>query len=354
MDAPSSDGEGAVVAFAPGRVNLIGDHTDHTGGKVLPMAVDLGTTVVGRRTGDQVALRSDEEPESAVVPLDVADPAAAEPAWGRYVAGVVAEMRPTVGLTGTVTTTLPVGSGLSSSAALEVAVALALGADGPPLAVAELCQRAEQRASGVPCGIMDQLASAAGIDGHALLIDCQARTIEPIALPDEVEVVVVDSGEPRSLTGSAYAERRAECEAAEAIIGPLRRCRPGEERSISDTLLRRRARHVLGENARVQAFAAAISAGDTVAAGAVMAASHASLRDDFAVSTPTLDALVERLSAVPGVLGARLTGAGFGGCVVALAEPGALTEGWRVRPASGARLVSGPEASARLAARYPH
>jgi galactokinase len=322
-----------VVAFAPGRVNLIGDHTDYTGGLVLPMAVDLGTTVSGRRGGDRVVLRSAEEPEPAVVPLDIDEPAAVEPPWARYVAGVVAELRPPVGLTGTVATTLPVGSGLSSSAALD---------SGSPLALAELCQRAEQRASGVPCGIMDQLASTAGIDGHALLIDCHTHAIEPIPLSDDVDVVVVDSGERRALARSAYAERRAECEAAEAIIGPLRRCQPGEEEGITDVVLRRRARHVIGENARVRAFAAALTAGDMAAVGAAMAASHASLADDFAVSTPTLDALAERLSAVPGVHGARLTGAGFGGCVVALASPGALAEGWRVRPASGARLISDP------------
>ncbi len=346
MGAPPSDTEGTVAAFAPGRVNLIGDHTDHTGGLVLPMAIDLGTTVAGQRGGDRVVLRSAEEAEPAVVSLDIGEPAGAEPPWARYVAGVVAELRPPVGLTGTVATTLPVGSGLSSSAALEVAVALALGAEGPPLVLAELCQRAEQRASGVPCGIMDQLASTAGIDGHALLIDCHARIIEPVPLPDDVEVVVVDSGEARALAGSAYAERRTECEAAEAIIGPLRCCRPGDERGIADISLRRRARHVIGENARVRSFAAALAAGDMTTAGAAMAASHGSLRDDFAVSTPTLDALVERLSARPGVHGARLTGAGFGGCVVALASPGALTEGWRVRPSPGARLVASPAPSA--------
>ena len=153
-----------VLALGPGRVNLIGDHTDYVGGLVLPMAIDLGTTVRGQRGGDRVVLTSDAEPHPAVVALDVADPTAVVPAWARYVAGVVAELRPDAGFTGTVSTTLPVGAGLSSSAALEVAVALALGFEGESLALAQLTQHAEQQASGVPCGIMDQLASAAGVE----------------------------------------------------------------------------------------------------------------------------------------------------------------------------------------------
>lgn len=318
----------AVRAHAPGRVNLIGDHTDHTGGLVLPVAIDLGTTVSGVRGGDAVVLRSDADPSPAVVPLDVGEPTALEPAWARYVAGVVAELRPPAGFDGTVTTTLPLGGGLSSSAALEVAVALALGAPhGDAVALAALCQRAEQRASGVPCGIMDQLASVAGRAGHALLIDCHALTVEPVALPEGVEVVVVDSGQARRLEGSEYATRAAECRAAEDALGPLRLLQPGAEEALADPVLRARARHVLTENARVREVAAALAAGDPALAGAALLAGHASLRDDFAVSTPVLDALVARLAATDGVWGARLTGAGFGGCAVALCTPGAL-DGW--------------------------
>lgn len=332
--------EGAsVVAIGPGRVNLIGDHVDYAEGLVLPMAIDLATTISGTRGGDRIVLESDHEPHPAVVPLEVADPAAATPAWARYVAGVVAELRPEVGFTGTVTTTLPVGAGLSSSAALEVAVALALGFRGEPLALAQLTQRAEQRASGVPCGIMDQLASAAGVEGSALLIDCRSLEVTPVALPADVEVRVVHSGQERQLSGSEYAERRAAVEAAAQQIGPLRDVTdPTAVEAIGDPVLRRRARHVVTENARVLATVDALAAGDLDAVGAAMAASHASLRDDFEVSTPVLDALVERLAATPGVVGARLTGAGFGGCVVALARPGALDEGWAVAPAAGARV----------------
>lgn len=333
-------------AFAPGRVNLIGDHTDHTGGLVLPMAIDLGTTVVGERGGDEVVLRSDWAGDVVRVPLDVADPASVAPEWGRFVAAVVAALRPTEGLVGAVTTTLPVGAGLSSSAALEVAVAAALGADlADPVGLARACQRAEQAATGVPCGVMDQLASAAGVTGHALRIDCHELTVAPVPVPDDVEVWVVHSGEPRSLAGSAYAERAAACQQAESAVGPLRLAALGDLDAIEDPEVRRRARHVVTENARVDALVAALEAGDAAAIGEVMAASHASLRDDFEVSTPALDALVADLAATPGVLGARLTGAGFGGCAVALTAQGTALphqhthRSWKVTPSNGARVT---------------
>lgn len=328
-----------VRAFAPGRVNVIGDHTDYTGGFVLPMAIDLGTTVTGERGGDVVRLRSAGWPGEAVVRLDVEDPATAAPGWARYVAGVVAELRPATGFTGEVTTTLPVGAGLSSSAALEVAVALAVGFDGTPLELARACRRAERRATGVPCGIMDQLASVAGVDGALLLIDCRAEQVRPVPWPDGARLVVVDSGQARTLPGSAYAERLAECRAAEARIGPLRDATPADVASLDDPTVRARAGHVVGENARVLAFVDAVVAGDLVAAGSLMVESHCSLAADYAVSTPALDALVDRLVATPGVFGARLTGAGFGGAVVALAEPGAPVEGRWLRPAPGATVT---------------
>jgi galactokinase len=324
-------------------VNLLGDHTDHTGGLVLPMAIDLGTMVTGERGGDVVELHSEVEPEPAIVPLDVQDPSTVSPGWARYVAGVVAELRPTQGLRGDVATSLPVGSGLSSSAALEVAVALAIGFTGSPLELALTCQRAEQRASGVPCGIMDQLASTAGVAGHALRIDCSALMIEPVEVPGDLEVVVVDSGEPRALATSDYAERVEACQAAQDAIGPLRQATIAQVDSIADPVVRRRARHVVTENARVDAFASALRSGDRRGLRAAMADSHASLRDDFEVSTPTLDALVEALSSMTGVVGARLTGAGFGGCVVTLVERGttiSLGNGtWRVNASRGAHVA---------------
>src|SRR5579871_1298243 len=177
----------------------MGDHTDYTGGLVLPMAIELGTTVTFEPGGDTVTLASTVETEPAVVRIDVADPAGVLPSWARYVAGVVSVVRPAVGGTGRVVTTLPVGAGLSSSAALEVAVALAVGFAGTALELARACQRAEQLASGVPCGIMDQLASAAGRDGEALLIDCTSFEVTGVALPENAEVLVVDSGQARAL-----------------------------------------------------------------------------------------------------------------------------------------------------------
>jgi galactokinase len=333
-----------IRTWAPGRVNLIGDHTDHTGGLVLPLAIDLGTMVSGTRGGEVVELRSPIEPEPAIVALDVSDPAAASPGWARYVAGVVAELRPSVGFSGSVATTLPVGAGLSSSAALEVAVALALGGDGPPLDLAKLCQRAEQRASGVPCGIMDQLTSAAGVDGHALRIDCTSLDVEPVPIPDDLEVVVVDSGQRRELATSAYAERAAACQQAQALIGPLRDATLDAVERLSDEVVRRRARHVVTENVRVEQLDAALATADRPSMADAMAASHRSLRDDFEVSTAVLDELVARLGSIDGVIGARLTGAGFGGCVVALAERGTHLPddllAWRVVASAGARTLT--------------
>jgi galactokinase len=303
-------------------VNLIGDHTDYTGGLVFPMAIDRWTTVTGVRTVEDVRLRSRQPADASA-----------------YVDAVAGELGAGRGFDGWIDSTVPIGAGLSSSAALEVAVALALGFTGPPLELARLCQRAEHRATGVPTGIMDQLTAAAGVEGHALLVDCTTLEITPVPLPDGVEVVVVDSGQRRALVESAYAERAAQCAAAEAVVGPLRGATKSDVARIADDVVRRRAGHVVTENARVAAFAAALDAGDIAEAGRLMAASHASLRDDFEVSTPVVDALVARLAAVPGVLGARLTGGGFGGAVVVLTRPGALKEGWLVRPVGAAEVV---------------
>jgi len=322
-------------------VNLIGDHTDYAGGLAMPMAIDLGTTVLGEAHGDRVVLRSHQADEPVELPLRIDDPAAVDPPWARYVAGVIAELRPTRGLVGVVDSTLPIGGGLSSSAALELAVALALGFEGTPRDLALLCQRAEQRASGVPCGAMDQLASACGRPNHAMLMDFVALDVEYVPMPPDVDVVVVHSGEPRALADSAYDERRRQTEAAAAVLGPLRDLQLRRLDQIDDPVVRKRARHVVTENDRVVGFARALRTGDLATAGRLMDESHASLRDDFEVSTPALDGLVERLRAVDGVHGARLTGAGFGGCVVALTARGALPadEGWHVVASAGAHVA---------------
>jgi galactokinase len=326
-------------AFAPGRVNLIGDHTDYSGGYVLPMAIQFGTTVTFEPGGERVLLRSGFDPQPADLPLKIDKPAAVRPAWARYVAGVIAEIKPVSGGSGTVTTTLPVGEGLSSSAALEVATALALGYAGAPGDLAVACQKAEQRAVGVPCGVMDQLASVSGERGHALLIDCSSNSVKPIPVPKGCEVVAIPSGEPRSLARSRYAERRRECEKAASFVGPLRATALVRLESIPDPVLRRRARHVVTENQRVLDFAEHLRHGSFREAGELMFESHRSLRDDFSVSTPALDDLVARLAKTRGVYGARLTGAGFGGSVVALTRPGALSEGTLVKASAGARLL---------------
>lgn len=331
---------------APGRVNLIGDHTDYTGGLCLPMAIDRAIEVVGTVVDGPVRLASAGE-RDAVVPLDIGDPARLDPEWARYVAGVVHELRPRRGFTGTVTTTVPTAAGLSSSAALEVAVALALGADATDVvALARLCQRAEHLARGVPTGLLDQLAVIGGVEGHAILLDCASLTLTPVALPaaTDAEWVVIHVSS-RSLSDSGYGARVAELADAEAAIGPLRLAGLGDVDAIDDPVVRARARHVVTENARVREFTAAIASGDLALAGAVMNTSHASLRDDFDNSTALIDELCSGLTRRPGVYGARITGAGWGGCIVALAEPGAIDidsypRAWSVRPSSGASRLA--------------
>jgi galactokinase len=335
MAAPES-----VRAWAPGRVNLIGEHTDYAGGLALPMAIQLGTTVTGVALDGRLRLRSDHDPVQLDVPLPIDDPPAVTPAWGRYPAAVAAEVGSTDGVDGTVSSTVPIGAGLSSSASLEIAVALALGARERDVELAKLGQRAEHRASGVPCGIIDQLSSVEGVAGHALLIDCSTLEVRPVPIPDSVRFIVVHSGQHRSLESSAYAERRRSAEEAARLIGPLASADLRDAASIDDALVARRARHIITENQRVRDFVTAMADEDRAAAGALMAASHRSLRDDYEVSTPRLDALVRALAATPGVHGARLTGAGFGGCVIALCEPGTeIDGGWIVEASDGARLL---------------
>jgi galactokinase len=253
---------------------------------------------------------------------------------------------PHVGLDADVSSTVPVGSGLSSSSALAVAFAVALsvaaGVELPPEEVARACQRAETAATGVPGGIMDQLTSVRGRAGCALLIDCRTLEVSPVPL-GEVDLVVVDSGLPRRLAHSAYAERRAHCEAVAARLG-VAALRDAALRQVEDDP---RARHVVTENARVLAAADALAAGDAARVGRLMLESHASLRDDYEVSTPELDTLVDRLVAA-GALGARLTGAGFGGSVVALAASG---EGERIAGETGGFVVRAVDGAGRIRGR---
>ena len=306
-------GNDTAFVRAPGRVNLIGDHTDYQDGLCLPVAIDRDVIVAFRpRVDGRVVVDS----------VDLPDPAAVRPMVDAVLAALARRGRPATGFDAAVASTVPIGSGLSSSAAFEVAIALAaLGVAGHALDGRELAraaQEAEHVATGVPCGVMDQMASVFGRAEHALLLDCRAVTIDPIALPRSVAIVVVHSGLPRQLAASAYAARRAACEAAAVRIG-VAALRDATLAQVVDDPI---ARHVVTENGRVLRFVDALRADDPAACGRLMLESHASLRDDFGVSTPELDHLVD-LAMDHDAFGARLTGAGFGGCIVALVAPGA-------------------------------
>ena len=344
-----------LVVRSPGRVNLIGEHTDYNDGWVLPAALDIGTDLAARPRSDGmlrfVAARlegaSDEAPVDDLRPDD-------GPEWTRYVRGAAALVRESgcefPGADILIDSDLPIGAGLSSSASVEIGVALVVltlgGATMDPRTLARLGQRVENEVVGVRSGIMDQLAVACGLAGHALLIDCRSLDTEAVAIPDDVRVLVVDSAVPRTLAGSAYNQRRAECEsalrclqAADPDLRALRDVTPellSAEQHRLDGAQVRRARHVVTENQRVLDSAAALRRGDVADFGRLMLDSHASLRDDYEVSGPELDTLVAIAVQTPGVLGARLTGAGFGGCAVALAAAdqagaaaGAIAERYR-------------------------
>ncbi len=317
---------------APGRVNLIGEHTDYNEGFVLPFALSRGTLAVAGRRGDgRLELHSRQVPGGGVtVPAGVLAPGAVA-GWAAYPAGVVWAMRaaghPVGGVSMVFDSDLPRGAGLSSSAALECAVALALtdlhGLAVPRSELVTIAQRAENDFVGVPCGIMDQSASLLCQEGHALLLDC--RTSESAQVPFDpaaagLELLVIDTGARRELADGDYASRRGECEQAARALG-LRSLRDvtdvTELSRLADPVLRRRARHVVTENQRVLETVALLRAGRLGQAGVLLAASHASLRDDFEISWPEADVTVTA-AAGAGALGARMIGGGFGGSVIAL------------------------------------
>ncbi len=321
------DGAGWRAAAAPGRVNLIGDHTDYNDGFCLPMAIDRRCLVAWRPLEEaRIRARSLTLEGRVDLPADGADPAPdLQPRWGRFVAAVAAALVARgargAGIELVVASDVPPGAGLSSSSALSVALTLAL-ADrfGWPTAdrreVARTALDAEVRATGVPGGLMDQLCALFGRPGHALLLDCRTLEVRPVPLPEAVAVVVIHSGVERTLAGTAYSERRRACEEAAARLG-VSALRDATPTQVADDPI---ARHVVSENARVLAAVEALTAGDLATVGRLLLASHASLRDDYRVSLPELDRLGE-LALEEGAWGARLTGAGVGGCIVALVPP---------------------------------
>ncbi len=279
---------------APGRVNIIGEHIDYLGGTVLPFACNLEIRCEVRSCPDEIVLVSDAEPSEVRLPLDLTDVARPD-GWARHVWGVARALGNVHGLRGRITSTIPPGAGLSSSTALEVVVGLAL-TDGAPLEP-EVLQRAEQDATGVPCGVMDQAASLRAHAGHALLLDCSTSKSTDIAIPASVGFVVIDTGTRRQVSDGRYAQRRAEVESGD----------------------RRRVRHAESEQQRVFDAVEALRAENLAALGEILLASHASLRDDYEVSSSALDAAVD-IAVASGASGARLVGAGFAGCIVAVAD----------------------------------
>jgi galactokinase len=373
----AADRAAIVAVQAPGRVNLIGEHTDYNEGYVLPVAIDRGITLVLVPTGErQVTVTLAATGEPAYFDLDAIGLRRGH--WIDYVAGTAWALGeaglPTHGFRALLASDLPQGAGLSSSAALEVASAYALSRGARPacdgIQLATLAQRAENVYVGVQSGLMDPFASANGRAGAALLLDCRSLEYQtvPLAL-DDVALLVADSGSPRRLDATAYNQRRAECDAA---VGAIGRTFPGiqslrdvtsvmldaVERDLDPTLARR-ARHVVAENDRVLQAADAFEVGDHARVGRLFGESHASLRDLYEVSSPELDALVETAMGVEGVYGARLTGAGFGGCTVNLvrrdaieplteaittryaARTGLTPRAFEATPSAGARRIDG-------------
>lgn len=341
-DAAAEHPDDIRVVHAPGRVNLIGEHTDYNLGFVLPVAIDLGIAIalVPNDEG-RVRLTLTETGETGEV--EVTSTGAKQGRWLDYVAAITWAMRDrglaARGFDGVLASDLPQGAGLSSSAAIQVAVAWALSGGEPPTAdpmdLVLTVQRSENGFIGLSNGIMDQFASIFGTEDAALLLDCRSREHQAIPLADpDVALVACHSGSPRRLESSAYNERRSQCEAAAAEIArtepgvaSLRDVTPAmleAARPRLDPLVAARAEHIVFENRRVLDAVTALRAGDLPALGRLFAESHASMRDLFGISSPELDALVEIATGVPGVIGARLTGAGFGGCTINLVHRDAV------------------------------
>ena len=315
---------------APGRVNLIGEHTDYSGGFVMPLALEQAHWIAARPREDQtVVLHSLDYDDSTKVNLT--EPQLQLKGWQNYLNGVVWVLQEEKwllsGWEGVMSGDVPQGAGLSSSAALETALIRAFaefsGITWQPKIAAKLAQRAENEWVGVSCGIMDQLISACGVSGHALFIDCRNLDIQQVPLPEGLRIIILDTKTRRGLVDSHYNERHSQCKEASAILGKtmLRDATLSDleaKAAEMEPLLYRRAKHVITENERVLQAVKAMRSDDHQLLGQLMQDSHISLRDDFEVSSSALDEMVECALTAPGCLGARMTGAGFGGCAVAL------------------------------------
>lgn len=329
--------ENAVIVQAPGRLNLLGEHTDYNGGFVLPIAINRYTIVAAAPAKHRVRVWTEALQEQDIFePWDLRRDS--KRLWVNYIRGIVwvlgAPYVPVDGADMLIAGNLPLGAGVSSSAALEVAAALAFlhlaKRELPRRELALLCQRAENEFVGVQCGIMDQFTVALAEEGHALLLDCATLETQAVPLTGDAPVFfVLDTGKPRTLAASAYNERRAQCEAAARFFGQdsLRTVTPEMLEAAQnelDEILLRRSRHVISENARVLAAVEAIKRGDWEHFGQLLQASHASLRDDYEVSCSELDIMCEAALEQSGCLGARMVGAGFGGCAMAAVRPDAV------------------------------